>query len=194
MAFSRVGREQTDPRKAHSNNYSIRMGIRIGPLNSPSEYLDTFVIIPNNMSESIMSPDGKFMWTGSEWIPSPPSEAVETPSTVQVTSEKRDWKRKQKIQSLLKINDMQADVDEIEGRVAKYDSILAYSLFIVIGLFSMSILAPDDNLSRAAGEMSASCFLIWLLLAGFVEHTMRSNIKKLNKKIRFERKWHRDKS
>ena len=24
------------------------------------------------MSDSIMSPDGNFMWTGSEWIPAPP--------------------------------------------------------------------------------------------------------------------------
>ena len=27
------------------------------------------------MSDPIMSPDGKFMWTGSEWIPAPPVPA-----------------------------------------------------------------------------------------------------------------------
>ena len=25
------------------------------------------------MTERVLSPDGKFMWTGSEWIPAPPA-------------------------------------------------------------------------------------------------------------------------
>ncbi|MDC3235925.1 hypothetical protein OAT73_01530 [Candidatus Poseidoniaceae archaeon] len=31
------------------------------------------------MVDSVFSPDGKFMWTGSEWIPSPPQEANREP-------------------------------------------------------------------------------------------------------------------
>ena len=31
------------------------------------------------MEDPIMSPDGKFMWTGSEWIPAPPSSDNSTP-------------------------------------------------------------------------------------------------------------------
>ena len=31
------------------------------------------------MNAPVMSPDGKFMWTGSEWIPAPPKE-TEQPS------------------------------------------------------------------------------------------------------------------
>lgn len=31
------------------------------------------------MVDSIFSPDGKFMWTGSEWIPSPPKEGNREP-------------------------------------------------------------------------------------------------------------------
>ena len=27
------------------------------------------------MADTVYSPDGKFMWTGSEWIPAPPSDA-----------------------------------------------------------------------------------------------------------------------
>ena len=27
------------------------------------------------MEEAIFSPDGKFMWTGSQWIPAPPEES-----------------------------------------------------------------------------------------------------------------------
>ena len=30
------------------------------------------------MSDKIMSPDGKFIWTGSDWIPAPPSTPVDT--------------------------------------------------------------------------------------------------------------------
>ena len=26
------------------------------------------------MADTVYSPDGKFMWTGSEWIPAPPSD------------------------------------------------------------------------------------------------------------------------
>ena len=29
-------------------------------------------IQPRCMAEPVFSPDGKFMWTGSEWIPRPP--------------------------------------------------------------------------------------------------------------------------
>tara|TARA_B100000212_G_C27152202_1_gene437997 strand:+ start:57 stop:608 length:552 start_codon:yes stop_codon:yes gene_type:complete len=159
----------------------------------PSEYLDTFVVIRKNMSEAVMSPDGKFMWTGSEWIPSPPSEVVEASSEVQNSSEKKDWKREEKIESLLKISDMQADIDEIEERVAKFNPILTFTLVITISLFAISLLGFDE-LSRAAGEMAICGFFIWLLLAGFVEYTMTNKMKSLNKKIRFERKWHRDKS
>ncbi len=31
------------------------------------------------MVDSVFSPDGKFMWTGSEWIPSPPTEVNREP-------------------------------------------------------------------------------------------------------------------
>ena len=30
------------------------------------------------MAEPILSPDGKWMWTGSEWIPAPPSSSQST--------------------------------------------------------------------------------------------------------------------
>ena len=26
------------------------------------------------MSDTVLSPDGKYLWTGSEWIPAPPSD------------------------------------------------------------------------------------------------------------------------
>ena len=32
------------------------------------------------MDDTILSPDGKFMWTGSEWIPAPPSSDASIPS------------------------------------------------------------------------------------------------------------------
>ena len=31
------------------------------------------------MSDSVFSPDGKFMWTGSEWIPAPPTDHFREP-------------------------------------------------------------------------------------------------------------------
>tara|TARA_Y100000994_G_scaffold226151_1_gene208927 strand:+ start:168 stop:905 length:738 start_codon:yes stop_codon:yes gene_type:complete len=34
------------------------------------------------MSDSIISPDGEFMWTGSEWIPAPPQKNIEISDSV----------------------------------------------------------------------------------------------------------------
>ena len=34
------------------------------------------------MADPIFSPDGKWMWTGSEWIPAPPSSASSADSTI----------------------------------------------------------------------------------------------------------------
>ena len=36
------------------------------------------------MADHTFSPDGKFMWTGSEWIPAPPS-STETTSSASVS-------------------------------------------------------------------------------------------------------------
>ena len=36
------------------------------------------------MTDHIISPDGKFMWTGSEWIPAPPNTTTETTSSASV--------------------------------------------------------------------------------------------------------------
>jgi hypothetical protein len=33
----------------------------------------------NHMSTPVISPDGKYMWTGSEWIPAPPQEMIAKP-------------------------------------------------------------------------------------------------------------------
>ena len=35
------------------------------------------IIISSDMSEPTISPDGKYMWTGSEWIPLPPNSDSE---------------------------------------------------------------------------------------------------------------------
>ena len=32
------------------------------------------------MADPVYSPDGKFMWSGSEWIPAPPSSEPEPPA------------------------------------------------------------------------------------------------------------------
>ena len=37
------------------------------------------------MTDHIISPDGKFMWTGSEWIPAPPTTTTETTSSASVS-------------------------------------------------------------------------------------------------------------
>jgi len=37
------------------------------------------------MAEHILSPDGKFLWTGSEWIPVPPSSSEETTSSANIS-------------------------------------------------------------------------------------------------------------
>ena len=34
------------------------------------------------MSDPIFSPDGQFMWTGSEWIPAPPSSSPSSDSNI----------------------------------------------------------------------------------------------------------------
>jgi hypothetical protein len=34
------------------------------------------------MSNPVMSPDGKYMWSGSEWIPSPPSDALDSKPSI----------------------------------------------------------------------------------------------------------------
>jgi len=35
--------------------------------------IDSFRLQGQTMSDPVMSPDGKFMWTGNEWVPAPPS-------------------------------------------------------------------------------------------------------------------------
>ena len=35
-----------------------------------------------NMTDPVISPDGKWMWTGSEWIPAPPTSAQAADSTI----------------------------------------------------------------------------------------------------------------
>ena len=34
------------------------------------------------MTDPVISPDGKWMWTGSEWIPAPPTSALIADSTI----------------------------------------------------------------------------------------------------------------
>jgi hypothetical protein len=34
------------------------------------------------MTDPVISPDGKWMWTGSEWIPAPPTSAPTADSTI----------------------------------------------------------------------------------------------------------------
>ena len=40
--------------------------------------VDTSCIQRLNMSQGVMSPDGNWMWTGSEWIPAPPDNPPRT--------------------------------------------------------------------------------------------------------------------
>ena len=40
------------------------------------------MFIDESMADPIFSPDGKFMWTGSEWIPAPPVSPTSAQSTV----------------------------------------------------------------------------------------------------------------
>ena len=44
------------------------------PTKNDLRLIDIFRLQAQTMSEPVMSPDGKFMWTGDEWVPTPPSE------------------------------------------------------------------------------------------------------------------------
>jgi len=44
------------------------------PTKNDLRLIDSFRLQAQTMSEPVMSPDGKFMWTGDEWVPTPPSE------------------------------------------------------------------------------------------------------------------------
>ena len=50
------------------------------------------------MSEPVLSPDGQYMWTGSEWIPAPPESE---PSTNNVDHNQKDLNLSYKILALL---------------------------------------------------------------------------------------------
>ena len=50
------------------------------------------------MSEPVFSPDGQYMWTGSEWIPAPPESE---PSTNNVDHNQKDLNLSYKILALL---------------------------------------------------------------------------------------------
>ena len=57
-----------------------RVGLSLGSSNLSLGAITIIRLVDNlkpqgsNMSGPVLSPDGKYMWTGSEWIPSPPSD------------------------------------------------------------------------------------------------------------------------
>ena len=42
------------------------------------------------MADGTLSPDGKYMWTGSEWIPAPPNNSSEQEETSATTLNMQD--------------------------------------------------------------------------------------------------------
>jgi len=116
------------------------------------------------MEEAIFSPDGKFMWTGSQWIPAPP-EAMDLSDTDEATRSQIETLRHERIP----IN------HPIYVQQAEFSSLVGGAIILIIVWFIF-----DNNQFNDGGNiLFGSCGLFGLLsvAAGIKGRTVAAHPK-----------------
>jgi len=92
------------------------------------------------MSDPVFSPDGKWMWTGEDWIPAPPSSAEGESSTTQISnSSNSNNQNTTTVQVNMPFSNIRPpNYDELEMNI----SISYYYRHIGAGLILLSLLMP----------------------------------------------------